>query len=203
MGSLKTLAAACLLCIALTFSGCGGEARKAVRNVEEAGKFLAVEGPDDLTRALGRSIAMQAGASADQMDLLLWGLLARRSQPTVTVQDWKDSPAAAERMSEKQAQTVERETARIQAISGTIFESLGLASGLTGSGLLGLALAWALKNQANLRQGLERAVEFAQKVKNAKPGKEVEDVEAEFRKLPENKPLKKALAKVKKTSKVS
>jgi predicted PurR-regulated permease PerM len=137
------------------------------------------------------------------MDLLLWGLLARKTGATVTAQDWKDSPAAAERMSEKQAVTIQRETARIQAISGSIFESLGLATGLTGTGFVGLALAFMLKNQATLRAGLDRAVAFGERLKTVKPGKETEDVEKEFRELPENPALKKSLAKVKKTSKVS
>lgn len=202
MGTFKSAAAACLLLACLAFTGCGSQARVGVRNVEEAGKFLATQGPDDLTRQMGAAIAKQAGASADQMDLLLWGLLARRTQPTVTVEDWQDSPGAAVRRSDEQAVKIQRETARIQAISGTIFESLGLASGLTGSGLLGLLAAWALKNQATLRTGLERAVAFAAKVKEAKTDADVEKIEDDFRKLPENKALKKALAKSKTISKV-
>jgi hypothetical protein len=203
MATTRSFLAAAVLGVTLALAGCGHEARVAVRNVQVTGEVLATQGPDDLTRAMGRSIAEQAKASADQMDLLLWGLLARQTKPTITAQDWVDSPASAERRSHDQAVKVERETERIQAISGTIFESLGLASGLTGTGILGLLAAWALKNQATLRAGLERAVEFAQKVKNAKTDADVAAIEDEHRALPENKPLKKALAKVKKTSKVS
>ncbi len=192
---------ALLACLGL-FTGCGHEARVSVRNVQQAGEFLAEQGPDDVVRAAGRSIAMQAKASADQMDLLLWGLLARRTDPTITKQDWVESAASAERRSEQQALKVERETERIQAIAGSVFSTIGTSLGLTGSGLLGLLAAWALKNRATLQDALQRSVKFGQDVKNAETDEDVKKLEDAYRKLPENKALKLALAKAKTTSKV-
>lgn len=190
-----------LACLSL-FTGCGHEARVSQRNVQQAGEFLAEQGPDDVVRAAGRAIAMQAKASADQADLLFWGLLTRRTDPTITKQDWVDSAPSAERRSEQQAYKVERETERVQAISGTIFASVGMSLGLTGTGVLGLLAAWAFKNQSVLREGLDRAVSFASRVKDAKPGAEVEKIRDDFRQLPKNAALEKALAKRKPPGKV-
>jgi hypothetical protein len=141
---------------------------------------------------MGRALYAQTKAAAEQMDLLLWGILARKTEPNVTAQDWKDSPAAAERMSEKQAIKVERETAKIQAIAAGFMETWGASLGLTGVGTFGLMLAALLKNFGTIK---ELGTAFS-KMRNA-------ETEEEAKAIEDAHPVaKKVLAKAKNAGKV-
>lgn len=148
-------------------------------------------------------IVVQLSPAADQMDLVLWGLWNSRSRETITEQDWAEAPSSAFRRSQDQGAKIEWETQRMQAVSASIFEGLGLAGGLTGTGILGLLAAWALKNHVTLKDALTRAVGFGSQVEKAETDEDVKKIKAEYRALPENRQLKSALAKVKKTGKVA
>ncbi len=183
---------ALLACLGF-FTGCGGEARVATRNIEQIGIYLAEQGPDDVVRAAGRSIAMQANAVGEQQDLVLWGLLRDRvTKPTVTKEDWAESAASAERRSVAQAQEVKEETAQIRAVAAGFMSTLGLSLSLTGAGTFGLMAAWILKNLGTIK---ELGTAFA-KMRTAETEDEAKAIEEEF-------PVaKKAIAKAKKAGKV-
>ncbi len=183
-----------LLAVLVLCTGCGGEARVGVANVQAAGVFLSQEGADELSRAVGRSVAMQAGATLEQMNLRAWGLLPSRvTKPSVTAQDWKDSPVSSERRSTEQAKKIEAETAQIQAISGGFMQSLGLSVGWLDGGAMALLFAWLYKNQGTIRS----LVAYGANMRKAETEEDAKAVEEA------NPVANKVIAKAKTAGKVS
>lgn len=113
-------------------------------------------GPDENTRKIGHAIELQAEASGDQFDMVLWGLWENRSKASVTTEDWSDSNDAAYRHSLKQVKLIEEETDLMANLSSGILDGLlsisgTTAGGLTGTGVIGLLSAWLLRNRKELK----------------------------------------------------
>ncbi len=202
----RALALLSLLAVLFVFAGCGDkQARVALRNSVEAAKYIQEASSDPAVRAAGAAIEAQATASADQMDLVLWGLWESRSRATIPKEDWVEAPESSLRRSNDQARAVEAETAQMRAWSGTFMDSIGLASGLTGSGMIGLLLAGVLKYRKELlaaKDDLFTSVVYAKKVEAAETDDDVEAIKKDF--VPLAGPhLKEALAKRKTSAKLS
>lgn len=192
--------------IALGLGGCGDtQARIGLRNAVEASQYIQDSAPDASVRAAAAAIEAQVTASADQMDLVLWGLWESRSRANVTKQDWAEAPQAALRRSNDHTRAIEAETAQMRAWSGSLMDSLGLAGGLTGSGIIGLLVAGALKYRKELvaaKDDLFTSVRYAKDVETAKTTEEVEAIKGKYRGQA-GKHLKQALALRKDSSKVA
>lgn len=179
-------------------SGCGDkQARIGIRNAIEAAKFIQTASSDPAIRAAAAAIEVQTTASADQMDLVLWGLWESRSRAIITEQDWTEAPESSLRRSNDQARYIEAETAQMRAWSGTLMDSLGLAGGLTGGGMFGLVVAGLLKYRKELlaaKDDLLTSVRYSKKVEAAETDQEVEVIKKDFAPLA-GPALKEALAK--------
>lgn len=194
--SILSIVALIVLC------SCGDyQARIGLRNAAVAAKALQSH-EDEKVQAAGHAIEAQVTAAADQADERFWGLYVDKSRATIQLDDWEESWNSALRRSMLQAEAIRQETEdnrRIQAASMGLLNTIGLTFG---TGTLGAAALWLLRNRKMLMDGLQTSVAYGNEVAPATTPEEVNRIKDKYKALA-NPALKAAVAKAKEQSKVS
>jgi len=147
-----------LLILLLLLPACNGTARVAVRNVAEIGKHLSKSSDGDVA-SMGRVITAEAGAAADDLDAVLWGLWTNRSRPSVTEEHLEADLQAALEANVALTQHLQEETSAKIALGNWAANLLmGL---LAATGVGGTAAGVALRYRSRIKKALTIALELA------------------------------------------